>query len=190
MKLNNIIKGGAIALALFLCSCSVQKRAQRHLARAIELDPTILVAEIDSVEVPTIQLDTVYNIQYDTLTIETDIDSLINTLVNDSCIEEAKKLITPIVEYVTTYTFLDDTISISDTITTDSLRLSLRTDVWQSGDSIMIKTELANGVVLFDYNYIVPPEDTYLNKTQEVILFLILLLVILFSGFLLKNLIK
>lgn len=65
-------------LLLLLNSCSVQKRAQRHLRRAIELDPTI-VSKLDTKIVidTTIIKDTVIKVEARIDTVHSNIDSIL-----------------------------------------------------------------------------------------------------------------
>ena len=70
--------GVIIGVGISTCSCSLEKRAQRHIRKAISLDPSILekdtITFTDSVHVITKEVthDSVFQISKDTVTIVKD----------------------------------------------------------------------------------------------------------------------
>lgn len=162
-----------IILALFLTSCS----SSYHLKRAVAKDPDIL--RQDTLFIPEISIDTFYTLERDTIKISEDIDSIFTLYIHDdTCLETVKTVIPKIVDYIYKEEVIKDTLLFTETLTTDSLSITLMLQVWQEGQDIKLKSSLVKAQI-YTTNVVMVDKSMF-KLWQEIILLGVCILLLVF----------
>lgn len=165
-KIVKIIGGFFILLSIYSCSASW------HLQKAIQKDPSILKTDTVTINIPDIQIDTVFENSIDTVKVSEDIDSIIASL---NLPEICKEVIKPITKYITTISFIDTTINLVDTFYTDSFKVIIQTSLNPlENNTYSLTTSLKDIQVTYSEDTYIQKDTSLLNKLEEIILLAIL----------------
>lgn len=151
-------------LAMFSC-----RTPQQLIDKAVKKDPTILQPDTIVTTVPQIILDTVVQVKRDTTRVEADVDSIINSLdLPDIC----DSVMEPVVDYVISYRFLSDSVSINEVVSNDSVSVVVTGSVRVTPDSIYLNVRVGEATIKQSVQTVsVVKDPSWLNRTYEIILF-------------------
>lgn len=149
--IRQIFIGGLLSVLLF-CSCSPERRLQR----IVEKNPYLLEARVDTIEIPTLQIDTFVDVRYDSIELERGIDSIFLTITDCEACGASKEII----RYISTIKQIKDTLYFEDTIVNDSLDLRLKMEIWQDGTYVKFNVYLKDAIITRDTKVVNITEKT------------------------------
>lgn len=142
----------AIASLLFL-SCSPTARLNRLVAK----NPELLKERIDTVYIPSVEVDTFFTLKYDTVEVYSGIDSIFMSIPDCAGCTIATK---EIVKYIESQKQITDTLVFVDQVANDTVDITLIVKVWQEGREIRLNALIKESKIITKTEYVVaePPK--------------------------------